>query len=202
MLLKYLAFIIASAGIIFYIFFGQAVFSAPALTAPETENTLQNAPQENREILASPAIKQEGIFPVENLLQQTNLVRNQKDLPSLQPNQLLSEAAQIKAEDMAKREYFSHQTPEGKMSWEFISQAGYDYKTAGENLGVNYKNPEELVENWMNSPKHRQNILDEGFTEIGIGVAEGNYKGEKALFVVELYASPDEGEFFALQWAY
>ena len=120
----------------------------------------------------------------------TNQERVADQLPGLVANSLLTQAAQAKAEDMAARGYFAHQTPEGHSPWYWLEQAGYQYAAAGENLAVNYYQSEMVTAAWMNSPLHRANILRPEFTEIGIGVARGSYGGAPALFVVQYFGRP------------
>lgn len=91
---------------------------------------------------------------------------------------------------MAARGYFSHDTPEGKKPWQWIDEVGYEYQYSGQNLAVNFTESKEVQEAWMNSPTHRANIVKPQYTEIGIGTAEGMYKGEKVTFVVQFFATP------------
>lgn len=120
----------------------------------------------------------------------TNSKRGSDALGELQQNALLQQAAQAKANDMAARSYFSHNSPDGNTPWYWLQQVGYKYKYAGENLAVNYFDSKDVVNAWMNSPSHKANILNKDFTEIGIGTAEGIYKGSKAIFVVQFFAKP------------
>lgn len=120
----------------------------------------------------------------------TNTERKDEKLPELVENETLNQAALLKAQDMAERGYFAHNTPEGLSPWYWFTKAGYSYKKAGENLAVNFDDSEDVVNAWMNSPTHKANIVKDGYTEIGIGVAEGSYKGRKATFVVQLFATP------------
>lgn len=120
----------------------------------------------------------------------TNEARAEVSLPALQTNAVLARAAQAKAEDMAARGYFAHQSPDGRQPWDWISAAGYQYQVAGENLAVNFHDSEDVVRAWQNSPTHNMNLLGPRYSEIGIGMAEGEYKGRKAVFVVQMFASP------------
>ena len=52
-----------------------------------------------------------------------------------------------------------------------ISAQGYTWRSWGENIAYGQESPAEVVTTWMNSPAHRENILDCGFTQIGIGIA-------------------------------
>jgi uncharacterized small protein (DUF1192 family) len=105
-------------------------------------------------------------------------------------NELLDEAARLKAEHMAKNQYFAHFSPDGVSPWYWFDEAGYVYAHAGENLAIHFTDSAEMVEAWMNSPLHRQNIIDNKFTEIGVGTAKGEYEGYETVFVVQLFGAP------------
>jgi uncharacterized protein YkwD len=102
----------------------------------------------------------------------------------------LQKAAQLKANDMAARGYFSHVSPDGKTPWHWFDSVGYAFKYAGENLAVNFEDSKEVYDAWLASPEHKANILNSKFTEIGIATAEGVYKDKKAVFIVQLFGAP------------
>jgi hypothetical protein len=108
-------------------------------------------------------------------------------------NELLTKAAQMKADDMAKNGYFAHNSPidSEKTSWYWFDQAGYKYEYAGENLAVNYSDSKDVTDAWMASPTHRANILRPEFTEIGVASAVGMYNGQEATFVVQMFGKPE-----------
>ena len=120
----------------------------------------------------------------------TNDARSKENIAKLTINEKLSLAAQAKAEDMALKGYFAHNSLDGKTPWYWIDQAGYKYEYAGENLAVNFEESEEVVKAWLKSPGHRFNLLGRNYTEIGVGTASGLYKGKQATFVVQMFASP------------
>ena len=124
------------------------------------------------------------------LVDETNQNRVSGDLGDLTPNTLLVKAAQLKADDMAAKGYFAHNTPDGKTPWYWFDQAGYDYAAAGENLAVNFTDSSDVTHAWMASPSHRANIMNGNYTEIGIATARGLYKGKDAIFVVEEFGRP------------
>jgi hypothetical protein len=128
----------------------------------------------------------------ENIIALTNESRKELNLPSLKANLELSKAAQAKADDMLAKGYFSHNTPEGKTPWTFITAAGYNYISAGENLAVNFTEAENVETAWMNSPGHKANIVNKNFEEIGIGISQGEYQGHTAIFVVQMFGTPAE----------
>lgn len=123
----------------------------------------------------------------------TNTERAAAGVATLEENDLLTAAAQAKAADMAGRQYFSHDGPDGKKPWDWIIEAGYDYQYAGENLAVRFIDSKDVVEAWMASPTHKRNIVKNTYTEIGIGIAHGVYKGEPATYVVQYFGKPTAG---------
>ena len=126
-----------------------------------------------------------------SLLQETNEERSGSGLATLSISDRLTQAAQAKANDMAARNYWSHNTPEGTPPWTFMTQAGYAYYTAGENLAYGFEDSGGAVAGWMASPGHRDNILNTTFKEVGFGIANvPDYQdnGEQTI-VVAMYGS-------------
>lgn len=124
------------------------------------------------------------------LVDLTNNDREALALERLEANPVLTAAAQAKANDMAEKGYFSHTTPEGYDSWHWFKEAGYDYQFAGENLAVNFVDSGDVQNAWMNSPTHRDNIVNPRYTEIGIATAVGMYEGREAVFAVQMFGRP------------
>src|SRR5690606_33684644 len=85
-----------------------------------------------------------------------------------------------------------HTTPEGQEPWHFISQAGYPYEQAAENLAYGFDNSQDTIHGWLASPEHRTNLLNEAYTEVGFGVAQAeNYQGNGSeTVVVAMYGRP------------
>ncbi|MBN1572617.1 MAG: CAP domain-containing protein [Deltaproteobacteria bacterium] len=106
-----------------------------------------------------------------------NLLNNERQsrgLSQLSCDATLSNIAQAHAEDMNRRNYFSHVTPEGKTHTDRIREGGSTYTYVGENLAYGQNSGREVVNKWMNSPPHMENILRREFTTMGIG-ASGKY---------------------------
>lgn len=121
----------------------------------------------------------------------TNKARADAGVAALSVNPTLSGAAQGKAEDMVTRGYFAHREPSGLQPWHWFTDNGYAYSYAGENLAVNFVDTEELMDAWLASPTHRENIMRPDYTEIGVGMATGTYKGREAVFVVQFFGRPE-----------
>lgn len=131
-------------------------------------------------------------FSPNTLLLSTNQARQAAAETNLTIDQQLTLAAQAKANDMASRNYWAHNTPDGKSPWSFLTAAGYNYDLAGENLAYGFSGASEAVSGWMNSQEHRDNILNAGYQNVGFGVATApNYqgKGEQTIVVAE-YGKP------------
>lgn len=126
---------------------------------------------------------------VEKLLNLTNLARAQNGLPSLKINQELSSAAYAKAMDMFNKNYWAHNAPDGTPPWVFISNAGYSYVFAGENLARDFTNSEGVIEAWIASPSHYENLLRKEYQEIGFAIVNGRLNGEETTLVVQMFGS-------------
>ena len=109
-----------------------------------------------------------------------NAERTSRGLKPLRRDSDLAQAARRHAADMARRNYFAHVTPGGEDLGDRLRDAGYgdpgDGWRAGENLGWgtgNRATPNSLVDEWLASPAHKRNMLENSFRELGVGVAAG-----------------------------
>ncbi len=124
------------------------------------------------------------------LVDLANADRVSNGLGTLTLNPTLVEVAQAKANDMAAKGYFAHTSPEGLDPWHWFQTVGYEYSLAGENLAVDFSDSGDVERAWMNSPTHRDNILNTKFSEIGIATAQGIYQGRSTTFVVQVFGVP------------
>lgn len=134
--------------------------------------------------LTAIATDEAGLTP-EEVVRFTNQERVRRGLQPLAVSAQLSRAAQAKASDMMNEQYYGH------AEWErFIRVSGYNYCLAGENLAMNFTEPREVVEAWMHSSEHRDNLLKSSYREIGVAVVRGRYKTvEDATFVVQMFGA-------------
>ena len=134
----------------------------------------------------------ESVFTQSKIIAQTNIQRyNNGMLTPLIENAKLNEAAKVKAEDMFKNQYFEHISPFGVDPGKLVKSEGYDYVVTGENLILgNFKDEEEIVQHWMDSPGHRANILNNRFADIGAAIVKGAYKGEETWIGVQEFGLP------------
>lgn len=124
------------------------------------------------------------------LLTDTNDERAEEGLSNLQLNDKLSQAAFLKAQNMFAEQYWAHVSPSGVQPWKWFGDVEYNYSYAGENLAKNYPTADAAVAAWMNSPTHRENILNKEYTDVGFAVMDGKLKGENTTLVVALYGAP------------
>src|SRR5665213_3347191 len=131
----------------------------------------------------------------QELLTDTNKARQTNSQGSLKLNAQLVQAAQAKANDMALRNYWSHNTPAGNPPWVFVSAQNYQYDKIGENLAAGFDDAQATINGWMASPEHRQNMLDSAYSDVGFGFANNpDYsstgKGGPMTVVVAYYGEP------------
>lgn len=128
------------------------------------------------------------------LLDLTNKERALTSLPPLKLNEKLSKAARSKAADMFAKNYWAHYGPDGETPWDFIMGSGYKYEVAGENLAKNFMFSDGVVEAWMKSPTHKENLLKKDYTDIGFAIVNGKLNGEDTTLVVQMFGRPLEKE--------
>ncbi|MCO5994710.1 CAP domain-containing protein [Actinoallomurus rhizosphaericola] len=103
----------------------------------------------------------------------TNAQRAAHGCTALRIDTGLRTAARLHSADMRDRNYFDHNSPDGRTPWDRIKAAGYTSPGA-ENIAKGYATPEAVVQGWMKSPGHRANILNCSLKAIGVGVAYGS----------------------------
>ncbi|ALX50013.1 CAP domain-containing protein [Lentibacillus amyloliquefaciens] len=133
---------------------------------------------------SEPASSLEGTDPSESgtdpsefekeVVKLVNDERTQRGLEPLEMHNRLSDLARKKSRDMKDNNYFSHTSPTYGSPFDMMNQFDFNYRLAGENIAAGQRSPEQVVEGWMSSEGHRENILKEGFTHIGVGYVEGN----------------------------
>jgi len=115
-----------------------------------------------------------------------NEARRDEGLPTLGCDGRLGDVARLHAQDMAERDFFDHTNPDGQAPWDRMDAYGIGgYTTAGENIAAGYATPADVHEGWMNSPGHRDNILGEWYTDVGVGV----WEQDGTLYWTQLFAA-------------
>lgn len=123
-----------------------------------------------------------------------NITNNERVALSLKPytsNMLLDRIASLRADDLFANQYFEHESPDGKSAPELAPVVGYKYLYIGENLAMgDFYTDAEIVNAWMDSPGHKANILNDKYTELGVAIKEGEYKGGTTVIAVQIFGRP------------
>jgi uncharacterized YkwD family protein len=156
----------------------------PVKEQPKTEQPAQKPAQKPVQQKPVQAEKPQATTPAssavsafeQQVVELTNQERAKNGLPALKLDVELSKVARDKSKDMQTKNYFSHTSPTYGSPFDMMKAYGVSYKSAGENIAMGQRSPEEVVQAWMNSQGHRENIMNPNFTHIGVGhVATGNY---------------------------
>lgn len=144
---------------------------APAATTPApapAEAKPAQTPAANTADVKVPAA-------VQQVVDLTNQERAKQGLKALQIDTNLTKSAQAKSQDMKDKNYFSHTSPTYGSPFDQMKTFGVTYKSAGENIAMGQRTPQEVVTGWMNSPGHRENIMNPAYTHIGVGLSDSGF---------------------------
>jgi len=126
----------------------------------------------------------------DKIIELTNSIRAGQSLNTLTKSDVLTQAALNKAQDMFVQQYFAHVGPDGKSVRHWLLASGYPFAVAGENLALGFNSAEEIVAAWQNSPTHNANLMDKDYSEIGVGVALGDYQGFETVLAAQFFGQP------------
>ena len=125
------------------------------------------------------------------MLAAVNEFRRQKGRAELVSSPVLDRVAQAHAEDMIRRSFYAHRSPEGDTAGNRVREAGYGRpRMVSENIAKGQFTPAETVERWMASSGHRANILRARAKEVGSGVAFGENDNGFEVVWVQVFATP------------
>jgi len=196
--MKLRAFLILSALILFAFWSGLLEIPAPLksqlpILAEFAKETIQltiyevEAPPPLRATKESP----QSFLSSPGIITETNQRRIAHGLTPFTEHTKLNESARAKIEDMFTQAYFAHLSPNGEDAGDLALQTGYTFIVIGENLALgNFANDNDIVQAWMDSPGHRENILNPRYTEIGVGVMRGVFEGKTTWLAVQHFARP------------
>ncbi|MDD3647353.1 MAG: CAP domain-containing protein [Candidatus Dojkabacteria bacterium] len=131
---------------------------------------------------------------VSELVNYANAERSARGLNTLSVDSRLVSAAYAKGQDMLEKDYWAHYGPSGESPWMFISQAGYEYVYAGENLAKDFSSSAPIHSAWMASPTHRDNIVNPNYKNIGIASVTGEFQGQETTIVVQMFGSLEQSQ--------
>ncbi|MEK7652873.1 MAG: CAP domain-containing protein [Patescibacteria group bacterium] len=147
-------------------------------------------------IFLYPKILPEDGLPVtaSQLIEMTNNYRQENGLNPLSVNYRLTQAAVNKARDILTNQSFSHTSPDGRKFSQWIKEVNYKYFYVGENLAIDFNDPEDIFAAWLDSPSHKDNIIKPQYQEIGLAVLPGKFQNHSTIVVVQLFGTRVLGE--------
>jgi uncharacterized protein YkwD len=126
-----------------------------------------------------------------NVIALMNEYRAEKGLPPLSENPQLTRAAGDRMRHMEELGYWSHNAPDGMSPFVWLMARDYAYSAAAENLASGFETARLLVQSWMESPGHRDNIMGTEFEHCGIAIIEGSTMGPATgKSIVVLFGKP------------
>jgi uncharacterized protein YkwD len=148
---------------------GVVALGAALLVGPVLGTSAQAADTRDEPDPAACLDEQEAKF-----LELINDYRAENDVEPLKASKTLNVASYGHSKDMADNDYFDHESQDGRQPEDRMEEAGYEGSTTGENIAAGYPTAEEAFDVWRNSEGHNENMLDEDFAVIGIGLAEND----------------------------
>ena len=138
----------------------------------QTENPDKKEPTDSigqeQDVTKNTNVSTESSQYGQQVLDIVNQERSKAGLSSLSMNEELSNMAMVKAQDMYNNNYFDHNSPTHGSPFDMMNEFGITYNSAGENIAKGQTTPTQVMQDWMNSPGHKANILSNNYTQIGI----------------------------------
>ena len=125
-----------------------------------------------------------------DVIDRTNIERKKVNLSPLQENSALSYAAFLRAKEIINNQDFNHYASgSGDIkAQKAVEVVGYRYSEVGENLAKGFNDPNAVIEGWLNSLSHKENMLKSNYEEIGVAVLNGRFQGQDNInIVVQLF---------------
>lgn len=143
-------------------------------TTKETTTKYTEASTEATTSASSSASTSSNSSAANQILSLVNSERAAAGLSALTLDSSLTNAAMLKAQDMADNNYFSHTSPTYGTPFQMLQTLGISYKSAGENIAKGQKSAEAVMTAWMNSEGHKANILSSSYGKLGVGYVNQN----------------------------
>jgi uncharacterized protein YkwD len=125
------------------------------------------------------------------VIAQMNRARREAGIGPLHEDIRLDAAAEDRMKDMEDLAYWAHVSPDGRAPFVWFKPHGYNFSNAGENLAAGFETAEVLMDSWMESPGHRDNILSPLYQDCGVAIIDGSTKGRATgKSIVVLFGRP------------
>jgi uncharacterized protein YkwD len=132
-------------------------------------------PPQSRPAAPSGAGPASGQGLVEQMVEVVNAHRRAARCPELAWLPQAARAAQAHSDDMARRGYFDHTSPDGQGLQDRLRVAGVPWRAIAENIALHPGAPREVLAGWLDSPGHRRNLDNCVYTHHGIGLRDGRW---------------------------
>lgn len=159
----------------------------PALAQQDAGGSLVAAAKRN--VTAADVSSSPNAPVQQQILALINQNRRQHGCGGVTLDRRLIDAANSHAADMARHDYFAHESRDGEGAGDRVTQAGYNWRHYGENIARGVDSSYAVVDGWMHSPEHRHNILDCSLDQMGIGLAIAGDR-ERTIYWVQDFATP------------
>lgn len=130
----------------------------------------------------------------DSVVARSNVIRVKQARLPLRADAALAQAAQLRARELVAGAYFDHVRPDGAPFSTAVIEARYPFERVAENLAIDYLNESPLLDGWLESPSHRQALLNPEYAHVGIGVASGVIGGKPTIVTVQLLGRPQTPE--------
>jgi uncharacterized protein YkwD len=104
-------------------------------------------------------------------------------------NAVLARAARAHSEDMARNNYFGHNSRDGASPSDRVVRAGYDFRGTAENIAAGQMTPEAVMAGWISSPGHCANLMDAEYTDMGAALAS-NRSSQMGAYWTQVFGAP------------
>lgn len=118
-----------------------------------------------------PPSEQAGALKAREVAELVNRHRAARRCPALQWDDRAARVALAHSDDMRRNRYFNHRSPDGRSPFDRLDAAGIGWSTAAENIALDSRGASAVVQGWLNSPGHRENIENCRLTHHGVGVS-------------------------------
>jgi uncharacterized protein YkwD len=150
----------------------------PEVTKPKATRPTAAKPKVTKSKASAPAVGEGQVAQENEVIRLTNVERAKKGCGKVKLNTKLRTAIRGHTQDMANKNYFSHDSQDGRSPWDRAKSAGYQ-TPIGENIAKGQRDAAEVMRGWMNSPGHKANILNCDAKAIGVGLS---YDGGTAIW--------------------
>ncbi|GAA3341466.1 hypothetical protein GCM10020358_32910 [Amorphoplanes nipponensis] len=160
----------------------------PTVDKPARTTKASNVSAAQRDVTTSQALSTDpGGSVQQQALALVNENRRRGGCDDVTVDRRLIVAANGHADEMARRGYFAHEDSRGGRAGDRVTDAGYQWSRYGENIARGQDSVAEVVDGWMRSPEHRENIMDCGLREVGVGLA---FSADRTPYWVQDFATP------------